>query len=84
MKVFGSCDSYTYADILPNGKKISECTREELSEMVDAHSDVYKTRPVLELNCPHCGLTTWFNEIEDIPEENFICPCCGKLTYSHG
>jgi len=40
MKVFGSCDSYTYVDILPNGKKISECTREELSEMVDAHSDV--------------------------------------------
>ena len=94
MKVFGSCDSYTYVDILPNGKKISECTREELLEMVDAHSDVvrffngkthiendvYKTRPVLELNCPHCGLTTWFNEIEDIPEENFICPCCGKVS----
>ena len=98
MKVFGSCDSYTYFDILPNGKKMSECTREELLEIVDAHTDVlrffngkthiendvYKKQPVLEVVCPHCGLVTWFNEIEDIPEENFVCPCCEKVSIYYG
>ena len=94
MKVFGSCDSFTYVDILPNGKKLSECSREELKDMVDAHTDVYrffrekthiendvyKKIPVLELICPHCGLVTWFDEIDEIPEENFVCQCCDKIS----
>ena len=93
-------DSTRFNDILENNKRESEMTKEELDEYIESiiegvtaklqcetkENDIYKHILRVECSCGF-GYYSWDN-IEDIPDENFICKNCGKIlihyTGAHG
>jgi transposase-like protein len=79
-----------FNDIMKDGIRIQDLTRNELkekvkniilqadrSEHIENDTDLYENN-YLTIDCPHCGMFYSFSEIEDIPNENFKCQTCGK------
>jgi hypothetical protein len=90
----GELDSTRYLDLYPNGKKFFQTTPTEMYELVDnfmqtekkmvgnthQENDVYDEMPFLEVRCFGCSFVENFTELEDIPVETHVCPCCGQIT----
>lgn len=98
---FGMFDSMLYLDKMPNGKSARKCTDEEIRDQIDYYTDVARyfghpthpendcfeedELPLLSVNCPHCGDNFMFDELEDIPKEDFVCHTCQKtLIHYYG
>lgn len=88
---FGMYDSFPFCDVMPNGKKLNNCSDEEIIEMIHwqcdpvrffsehthPENDCYDEYPAFSIDCPSCGWSLQFNNLSDIPATGKDCPCCG-------
>ena len=85
--------SLRFNDILPDGKKINELTKEDYTHMekeiaerqkaVHPDNDIKSEEHFFGLTCPHCGNPYVFKSPDEIPYEKFKCGLCDKVLIDY-
>ncbi len=85
--------SLRFNDILPDGKKIHELTKNDYAQMekemkekeADKHPDnnIKQTDHFFSITCPNCGNPYVFNNPIELPSETFFCGLCERVLIDY-
>lgn len=86
-------DSLRFNDILPDGKKIHELTKNDYAQMekelrekeADYHPDnnIKHTDHFFSLTCSNCGNSYVFKRPIEIPDKTFSCGLCDRVLIDY-